>query len=348
MRRTLFVVTLTSALAALSFGAGAQTRPAQQRPAKVRPPVSTPAPTQADSATLPLPASDAVLMVDLKRLLNEAMPRALAGDAARLAQVNADIEGFKTRTGIDARAFDKLAVGARIVRLASGATKIDNTVAIARGTFDAGALVASARAAAKGGLTEQSYGGKTVYVSAINDRIKVFGLAKMHVSELAIAVLDPSTLAVGDPDGVRGSIDAMNGRGRIDPTILSSVQSSSDIIAFAGNVPAGAFANVDTGLPNVDRAISSIRSFYGSIGMTTAGYQLATVLRTGTATDATQLYKTADALKQIAPGFVSMAGARWQFALGIINNAKLTSKGNEVQLRLDLSQNDMSSILRAL
>jgi len=285
---------------------------------------------------------------DWWRAACEAVPRALAGDSARLAQVNADIEGFKTRTGIDARVFDTLAVGARIVKLPSGATKIDNVVAVARGTFKADALIASARAAAKGGMTEQSYGGKTIYVTAINDRIKVFGLAKMHVSDLALAVLDAGTVAVGDPEGVRGSIDAMAGRGRVDGALLSSVQNSTDLIAFAGNVPSGAFANADTGLPNVDRAIASIRSFHGSFGTTPAGYQMTTVLRTETASDANQLYKTADALKQIAPGFISMAGERWKFANGLVSNLKLTTKGNEVQLRLDVPQNDIASILRAL
>jgi len=316
-------------LAALSTLAGAQTTPAARTP-------------------VPLPASDAVLVVDLKRLFSEAVPRALAGDAARLAQVNTDIEAFKTRTGIDARAFDTLAVGARIVKLPSGATKIDNVVAVARGTFKADALIASARAAAKGGMKEQSHGGKTVYVASINDHIKVFGLAKMHVSELALTVLDASTVAIGDPEGVRGSIDAMAGRGRVDGALLGSVQASTDLIAFAGNVPPGSFDNADTGLPNVDRAIASIRSFQGSVGMTPAGYQLTTLLRTETAADATQLYKTADALKQIAPGFILMAGERWKFANGLVNNLKLTTKGNEVQMRLDVTQSEMSGILRAL
>lgn len=346
MRKIFYASILSILLAALSSEARAQTpRPAGRAQVPVAASAQT---TPAARTPVPLPASDAVLTVDLKRLLTEAVPRALAGDPARLAQVSADIEGFKTRTGIDARAFDTLAVGARIVKLPSGATKIDNVVAVARGTFKADALIASARAAAKGAMTEQRYGGKTIYVTAVNDRIKVFGLAKMHVSDLALAVLDAGTIAVGDPEGVRGSIDAMAGRGRVDGALLNSVQAMTDIIAFAGNVPTGAFDNADTGLPNVDRAIASIRSFHGSFGTTPAGYQMTTVLRTETVADANQLYKTADALKQVAPGFISMAGERWKFANGLVNSLKLTTKGNEVRLQLDVPQNDMASILRAL
>lgn len=299
-------------------------------------------------ATFPLPASDAVLVVDLKRLLNEAVPRALAGDAARLAQVNADVEQFKARTGIDARAFDTIAVGARIVQLPSGATKIDHVVAVARGTFRAEALVAAGRSAALGGFEEQRHGGKTLHVFRINDRVKLFGLLNSHVRDLALAVLDQNTLAVGEPEAVRASIDAQAGRGRVDAALMSSAQRPGELLAFAGNVPAGALAGTDTGLPNVDRAIASIRGFYGSVGSTPAGFRLSTTLRTQNAADARQLAQTADAVKQIAPSLLSMAGERWRFAPALVNAMAITTKGSEVQLQLEVPQKDVTTILRAL
>lgn len=299
-------------------------------------------------APFALPASDAVLMVDLKRLLTEAVPRALAGDAARLAQVNADIEGFKTRTGVDARAFDTVAAGARFVQLPSGALKIDHVVALARGTFRADAVVASARAASGGSLQERQHGGKTVYVFSVNDRVKLFGLLNSHVRDLAIAVLDQNTLAVGEPEAVMAAVDAQGGRGRVDAALMSLVQTPGELVAFAGNVPAGALAGMDTGLPNVDRALASIRGFYGSVGSTPAGFRLMTTLRTQNAADARQLHQTADAVKQIAPGLLSMAGERWRFAQGLINTLAITTKGSDVQMQLEIPQKDVTTILRSL
>jgi len=304
---------------------------------------------QSAAAPLPLPASDAVLTLDVRALFAEVIPRSFASDQARLAQVNADVDEFKARTGIDAREFDTLAVGARLVALPSGATKIDRVTAVARGRFKPEALVAAARAAAKGGLAEQTHGGKKVYVAAVNDQLKLFGLARMRVRELAFAVLDQNTLALGEPEDVRAAIDAQAGRGRADMSLLNFPRGAGDFLAFAGNVPAGALAGVKTDIsPSVDRAIASVRGFYGTAGSTAAGMQLMTTLRAGTGADAKQLYDVVNALRQLAPGFISMAGAKWGFARGLVDGMKLTTKGNEVQLRLEVPQADIATVLRSL
>ena len=332
MRRTFYASTF-----ALVFAALAATNASAQAPNA--------------AASLPLPASDAVLTVDLRALFAEVIPRSLASDKARLAQVDADVDEFKARTGIDAREFDALAVGTRIVPLPSGATKIDRVTAVARGRFRAEALVAAARTAAapKGGLKEQKHAGKTVYVATVNDQLKLFGLAKMRVKELAFAVLDQNTLALGEPEDVRAAIDAAAGRGRADMSLLNFPRGAGDFIAYAGNVPAGALAGVEPGLSeNVDRAVASIRGFYGTVGSTAAGAQLMTTLRAGTAADAKNLFDVVDALRQMAPGVISMAGARWGFAGRIVDGMKVTTKGSEVQLRLDVPQADIAAVLKAL
>jgi hypothetical protein len=329
MRRIFYASTFALVFAALVSNAAAQTVP--------------------PAAALSLPTSDAVLMVDVRALFAEVIPRSLASDKARLAQVNADVDEFKARTGIDPREFEAMLVGARIVPLPSGATKIDRVTVLAAGNFRADALVTAARAAAKGGLAEQTYGGKKVYVAAINDHLKLFGLTRMHVRELAFAVLDTKVLALGEPEAVRAAIDAQAGRGRADLSTFDFPKGANDFIGFAGNVPAGVLTNIDTGISsNVDRAVASIRSFYGSVGSTPAGLQLMTTLRAGTAADAKQLYDVASALRQMAPGFISVAGAKWAFAGRLTESMKITTKGTEVQLRLEVPQADISTVLKAL
>ncbi len=349
MTRTLYASTLAlvAVAAALAQTGGAQNSRgnAAARGAQARTPAASAAQT---AAPLPLPASDAYVTVDVRRLLTEVVPRALASDAARLSQVNADIAEFKTRTGIDARDFDTVAVGARLVPLPSGAVKVDRLTAVARGKFNSEALVSAARAAAKGGLAEQTHGGKTVYVATVNDQLRLFGLARMRVRELAFAVLDPNTLALGEPEDVRAAIDAQAGRGRADLSIMNFPRGAGDFVAFAGNVPAGVLSGVETGLPNVDRAIGSIRGFYGTVGSSPTGIQLMTTLRAGTAADAKQLFDTVEALRQIAPGLISVAGEKGRFAKGLVDSLKVTSKGAEVQLRVEVPQADLSTLLRAL
>lgn len=351
MRRTFYASTLALTLAALAAFAsttGAQTRRDAQRTGTAtaaKPTAQKPTVVE----TVPLPASDALLAVDLEKLFKEVVPRSLAGDAAKLAQVNADVDAFKTRTGIDARAFERLVVGARIVRLESGALKIDNVAAVARGKVDPAALGASIRAASKGAATEQQYGGKTVYVTTVNDTIKIFGLARVRLKELAVAALDAETIALGEPEDVRAVIDAQAGkRPRADMGMLVQPKGPNDILAFGGNVPAGTLEGVETGLPGLDRAISSIQGFYGSVSSASTGIQMFTALRAATAADAKQLFDSLDALRQIAPGLISMAGEKGKFAQNAINTLKITTKANEVQLRLEVPQSDLTTLLRAL
>ncbi|HZT60287.1 MAG TPA: hypothetical protein VFA21_16910 [Pyrinomonadaceae bacterium] len=339
MKRFFFAPAIMLTLAGLLSTAFAQTRATGRAPQT----------SVGTRVAVPLPASDAVLTADLKRILTEAAPQALASDSQRLAQLNADVDEFKRRMGVDAREFDTLAVGAHLTRLPSGAAKVADVVAVARGTFDSNALIARTRAAAGTRLSEQTYGGKTLYVVAVNDSVKLFGLLKTHVSDLAICVLDQYTLLVGEPAAVRAAVDVAAGRGaRVDPVLLNQAQTNGNLVAFAGNVPPGTFAGMDTGLPNVDRALANIRGFYGTINSTSAGVQMATTLRAANDADAKQLYQTLDALRQVAPGLISMAGAKARFAQSAINNLKIATRASEVQLSLSVPQSDIASLLRAL
>ncbi|HEU4593666.1 MAG TPA: hypothetical protein VFS10_00765 [Pyrinomonadaceae bacterium] len=341
----LSTLALCVALAALVTPSEAQTR---RRGGAAR---ATPAQNTAATPTrqaVPLPASDAVLAVDLRRLLTEAVPRALAADPARLAAVNADIEQFKARTGIDARAFDTLTAGVRLTNPSAGVTKIDHMVAIARGTFRADVLVAAGRLAAQGRFAEQKHAGKSIYVFSLNDQIKLFGLLKMRVSDLALTVLDANTLAVGEPEAVRATIDAQAGRGRVDADLLNFARTPNDLIMFAGNVPPSFLAGIELGTPELNRAVASVRRFNGSVGTSAAGYQMQTTLRTVNATEARDLGGTLEALKQVAPMLISMSGERGKFAKRAVESLRITTQANEVQLRLELAQGDLAALLQAL
>src|SRR5688572_20648435 len=111
-----------------------------------------------------LPKSDAVAQVKMKQLFNEAMPRILANNPAKLAQVNAAVENFKTRTGIDPRMFDHIALGVRLSFPGEGVTKVQ-TVALAKGTFSSTAMVSAGKLLSEGSrYREEKYQGKTIHI----------------------------------------------------------------------------------------------------------------------------------------------------------------------------------------
>jgi len=346
MKRNLFAsaLTLLAAIIVIVPAANAKTNRQASGTTKVKPATDTAVAAQ----IVPLPASDAVMFVDVRRLLTEAMPRALASDPAKLAQVNAEIDNFKARTGIDARAFERIAVGARFVSPSAGVTKIDHVVAVANGTFNAGALAAAGRLASKGKYQEVKHGAKTINVYSLNEQVKLFGLLNVRISDLATAVLDANTLAVGDPAGVRAAIDAQAGSNRVSPEmVMLARRNPNAIVGFGGSVPPALAQNLDLGNEEIAKSIASIREFYGSLGTTNDGFDMLTVLRTATAGDAKNLSDTLAALKQLAPLFLSqLSGDKGKLAQSAIDSLKVTAQGTEVQLSLALAQTDIATMVR--
>ncbi|HEV2765097.1 MAG TPA: hypothetical protein VGV38_19095 [Pyrinomonadaceae bacterium] len=302
----------------------------------------------APASDVSLPASDAVAVVDMRRLLNEAVPRAFGQDPARLAQVNADIDRFKTQTGVDARAFERVHVGARFVAADPDSFKLDHVVAVADGTFDPAALVAAGREAARGNHREERHAGKTIHVFTVNQRLKLFGvLPEMNVREFALAVLDSDTAAVGDLAAVRAALDAQAGRGRVSAALLALArQNPSAVLGFGANAPP-ALARAASGLGGeVERSLSSIRQFYGSLATTQTGFDLLVSARTPTAADARRLVDTLKALKTLGDfAAAQRTGDRGEAMRRALANVRITPQGPDAQIRLDIPAGDLPMLL---
>ncbi len=348
MRRNFLVSSLASTLALATV----VTVVAQQRKTAVKSQPATATQTtisEAASEGILLPASDALMLVDVRRLLTEAIPRSMAGNPAKLAEFNADLEQFKTRTGLDPRSFERIAVGTRITNPSATITKIDHTVVVARGTFNASALAAAGRLAAKGKYREEQHRGKTVYVFSLNDQIKLFGLLKMRVSDLAMSVLDDRTLAFGEPDAVRATIDSSANRSNTSNADLIALaqRNPNAIVGFGGNVPPAATRNLDFGNEEIERNIAAIRQFYGSVGTTADGFDMLTILRADKASEAKSLGDTLLAVKQLAPLFVGqLSGQKGRLAKNAIDNLKIVMQGTEVQISLAVPQADITTLVQ--
>lgn len=299
-----------------------------------------------------LPASDAVALIELRRLLNDAVPRALASDNKRLGEVNADVEKFRARTGIDARQFETLAVGSRVVRLANGKTKLAHNVAVGRGRFDVAAIVAAGRASSQNRHTEQTHGGKTVHVFRLEEELKLFGLLKMRVRELAVAAVDAGTLAVGEPEAVRAAVDAAAGRGALAPSalaVMTQPRTPETLVTFGGRVPPELTEGIDLGNAEITRSVASIREMFGALRMVAAGFDVQTTLRTSTAAEAKQLSDVLALLKQTAPFLLAQVeGEKGRVARGAAERLRVTAQGTDVQLRLDVPQADITALVNVL
>ena len=294
-----------------------------------------------------VPASDGVMVLDANRLLNETLPRVFAGDAAKLAQINSELDKFKTGTGIDPRAFDRVVVTARYSYPSPNVTKLE-PVAIAQGKFDARAVTLAARLSGKGKVREEKYRGATIVVLAINDQMKLFGLWNMRVRDLAITALNANTVAVGTPATVRAVIDAGRIPRRDSVELVSmATRDPQAVIGFGANVTKTLWSNLNLGTDAIAKDVGSIRQAYGSVGTTATDVALTVVARTDTPAAAKDLGDTLTGLKQLA-GFLvmSMKADRRALAQSAVANLTINARTNEVEIRTQVAAANLASVMK--
>jgi hypothetical protein len=303
---------------------------------------TTPAPTLLAS----LPPSDAVALINVERVLNEALPKLLAGNPARLSEVTSELAKFRLQTGLDPRSFDQVAVGFSYQYPREGITKISN-IALARGTFNAGAMVAAGRLAANGKYREQKYQGKTIYIFSLDRRLRLFGLWNMNVRDLAVVALDGSTLALGDVEAVQGALDAAKARKRPNAELLAlASRDPNAILSFGANVSPKALDNLSLSNDTIARELTAVRQVYGTLGMTSADLELMMTARTVDSYSAKNLGDTVEGLKQLGSFFINrLTAAKGELARTALNNLKVTTVGNELQIRTAVSQSQISPLM---
>ena len=301
---------------------------------------------QAPNLLASLPESDAVAQIRIRRLLNDVMPKLLAGNPAKLAQVNADIDRFKTRTGVDPRAFEQMALSVRYSYPSEGITKLQ-TVALAKGSFNPGAMVAAGRVAANGKYREEKYQGKTIYVFILDEEVSFLGIFGFKVRQLAASPLDANTLAIGDPQSVRSVIDVGSGRKRANTELIALASRDADaIIGFGSNISAALLNNLDIGNASIANDLSSVRQLYGSVGTTEKDVELFVGARTVNADSARNLGDTLEGLKQFGGLFINrLTGAKGAAAKSALTNLRIATQANELQIRTAVAQAEIGPLM---
>ena len=293
-----------------------------------------------------LPQSDAVAQVKVKQLLSEAMPRILANNPTKLSEVNASLDRFKDRTGLDPRMFDQVALGIRFTYPSEGVTKVQ-TVALADGTFSAAGMVAAGRVASNGKYREEKYQDKTIYIFSIDENIKLLGLFDVKIGELAAAPLDTNTLALGDPAGVRSVIDASRSRKRPNAELIAlASRDPNAVIGFGSNITEQLVANLDIGNAPIGADLKTLRQAYGSVSTTETDLQLFLAARAVNAEAAKNFGDTLEGLKQFGALFVGrLSGAKGVLAKSALSNLKISSAANELQIRTSVAQAEVGPLL---
>ena len=294
-----------------------------------------------------LPQSDAVAHVKIRQLLSDAMPRILANNPAKLAEVNASIEAFETRTGLNPRMFEQVALGVRFKHPAAGVTQAE-TVALANGAFNPAAMVAAGRVAANGNYREEKYQGKNIHIFKLDEKIRLLGVFDFRIAELAAAPLDGNVLALGDLSSVRAAIDAGRQRKRgINADLIALANRDPNaLIGFGSTMTAQLVENLDIGNRPIAADLSKLRQVYGSVGTSETNVELFVAARAVNADAAQSLGLTLEGFKQLGGFFVGqLQGARGVLAKSALANLKIVTTANELQIRTAVAQADVGPLM---
>jgi hypothetical protein len=332
VKRTLLTLAIVFIAVVSQIETKAQTRGRSTQP---------PPPTLMSS----LPESDGVAQIKINQLLNEAMPRILAGNPAKLSEVNASIDRFKERTGLDPRMFQQVALGVRFTYPSEGVTKVQ-TVALANGSFSAAAMVAAGRMASNGKYREEKYQDKTIYIFTLDENLKLLGLFNLKIGELAAAPLDANTLALGDPTGIRSVIDASRSKKRANAELIALANRDPNaVIGFGSNVTEQLIGNLDIGNAPFAADLRTLRQVYGSVGTTASDLQLFIAARAVNAEAAKDLGDNLEGLKQFGVLFAGrLSGAKGVLAKTALANMQIQSQANELQIRTTVAQAEIGPL----
>jgi hypothetical protein len=304
-----------------------------------------------------LPASDAIAVFDTKRFFVNALPQILSANQPLLSEITAKIDEMQTKTGIDLRRFDQIAVGVAYKQVSATETDYEPVV-IAGGDINAGALLAVSKLESTGTYREEKIGTHTVYVfteknvvhktTANTTNSKVAGAVDRAMNglskEVAVADIDNNTVAIGSFARVR---ETLEGRTHVSADLTSLLsQKETAVSSFAARSPGGMSKWLPLDDDQLGTNLNAIQLVSGSLDVAAAGTTLQLFARTKTADQAQGLKETLDGLQMVGKAFLSKAKrADQQVYSRMLNNAKLGVHANELTLELMVPQSDIDILV---
>ena len=304
-----------------------------------------------------LPASDGIMTLDVRRLFGDALPQILSGNQPMLAKILAHIEEIKTKTGIDPKQFQQIAVGVSAKQISAKEVDLE-PILLARGTFNAAALLAVAKVASKGKYREEKVGDKSVYVFKIDEMVKkdkptakdswfdkainrmFAGLSR----DLAVTAYDNSTLAIGSAARVR---ETLQSKSRVNNELLNLVyRKQNAVMSFGMNLPNGLSGFVDFDNDELGKNLDAIRQIYGTFDVSGVNSNVAVTAKTFKPEQAQNLKDTLDGLQMVGKALLGASkGADKKVYSRMIDNAKISHTGDEIMLILQVPQADIDVLI---
>lgn len=295
-----------------------------------------------------LPTSDGVVLFNVERILQEALPRLMPRESVtELSSIN---DFLWLETGIDPRQVRSLAIGFRTPKQITSRI-LPEYYFILDGTFNAEKLLQRLREAKAGQFREEQYKGRSIYLfdlDLILGAPSPLELLPSFLRGVSLAFIDAHTLVVGGLTNVQRTIDASDGQGRINPRLVNlATQTPDALISFAAlgekaKDPDLLTINWQTS-DELMEVLASIDQFSGALTMKPDSFEFLLYARTGNS-------RQAQALKDILLPLVRQAAASIpdKRLHGILDALEVSTEENVLHARTEISLSLVATLIKEM
>ena len=318
------------------------------------------------------PDSQAVLFIDVHRIVNDVLPRVMTA-----AEYQKMLDESK-KVGFDVRGLQFAAAGVRFKDDAPAGTPPE-FVLIIKGNFNADSMLALGKimlAAQNLPSRTETYGSKSIEIidtEALAKTVNKGGMGSgtgegadgeapkpkpFPYPELAVTALDSNTLVAGVPAFVRSAVDASGGRGTLRPSLLGlAAQDSNAIWSLTAELPPNLVDMAHNyGVPanaQFDQMVGWVRQLNISQGMTALDFTLGVAVTTDQPEHASAfsgLVRMGQAfaenmLREAASKSKGRDAARAREGLALLSTAVNRTEGNTLVLRVSVPQKTVFNMI---
>ncbi|MCX7640874.1 MAG: hypothetical protein N2Z23_10600 [Pyrinomonadaceae bacterium] len=292
-----------------------------------------------------LPDSHGIILVNVEKLLNGAIPELFNDESQKITEIQQQI---RSSSGLDLKEIEKIAISLNFID-----TKRFEALVSIRLKQDPRVILEILKAASAGKHKEEVVNGNTVYIFSTKEVLgktqnnsmlkKIYELVFKNSSDEIAVFTKNNAFIFGSPSFVKSAIVKKDVLKESLIKLLNLKQ--TPLIAVAGVTPYGLSAIIDLEDDELGKALAGVRQIQGWIDLVNENFSLSLSARTEKNNEAEVIRETLSVFQIMFKGILSsMQGRDKQVYAKMLNNLKIKGQNNLVEMSLEIPKQDIKSL----